>query len=355
MAEKQFTAEGSRRFAARHAEAEAHGFYRLAQGRLQSSIGIGTYLGEPSEEDDARYTAAVKAAVEAGVNVIDTAINYRHQRSERSVGRALGELFDAGAAARDEVMVCTKAGFLTPGALPEGLRESEAAGRMHCMAPEFLEDQIERSRANLGVEVIDVFYLHNPETQLRFVERGVFEDRLRAAFALLERLCREGRIGAYGAATWDGLRQRQDSDLRLSLPRLAELAREAGGEECRFRFVQLPFNLAMPEAFTRAHRGEPPLHETLLELAARLGITVITSAPLLQARLAGGLPARVREAFPECWTDAQRALQFARSAPGVTTALAGMSSLEHVEENLALSRVPPAPLERWLGLFEAEA
>lgn len=350
------TPEGSRRFAGRFASVTDSAFYRLAQGCLLSSIGIGTYLGEPSDEDDARYTAAVMSAILSGVNVIDTAINYRQQRSERSVGAALQSLFEQGAAARDELLICTKAGFLTPGALPEGILDSpEVAGRMHCMAPAFLEDQIARSLSNLGLETIDVFYLHNPETQLRFVPRGVFEDRLRAAFTLLERLCREGRISFYGIATWDGLRQRQDSDLRLSLPRIVELAREAAGEDCHFRFVQLPFNLAMPEAFTRAHQGEPPNHATLLEIAARLGVTVITSAPLLQARLASPLPGRVREAFPECWTDAQRALQFARSAPGVTTALAGMSSLAHVEENLALSTVPPAPLDRWLSLFEMEA
>lgn len=350
------TPDGSRRFAARFASVTDSAFYRLAQGCLLSSIGIGTYLGEPSEEDDARYTAAVMSAVLSGVNVIDTAINYRHQRSERSIGAALQSLFEQGAAARDELLVCTKAGFLTPGALPEGILDSpDVVGRMHCMAPAFLEDQIARSLSNLSLEAIDVFYLHNPETQLRFVSRAVFEDRLRAAFTLLERLCREGRVAAYGIATWDGLRLRQDSDLRLSLPRIAEIAREAAGEDCHFRFVQLPFNLAMPEAFTRAHQGGPPNHATLLEIAACLGITVIASAPLLQARLASSLPGRVREAFPECWTDAQRALQFARSAPGVTTALAGMSSLAHVEENLALSSVPPAPLERWLSLFEMEA
>lgn len=348
------TPDGSRRFAARHAEAFENRFYRLAQGCLLSSIGIGTYLGEPTDEDDARYSAAVVSAVLSGVNVIDTAINYRHQRSERSIGAALKSLFEQGAASRDELLVCTKAGFLTPGAVPPRLLDSpEVAGRMHCLAPGFLEDQLARSLSNLGLEAIDVLYLHNPETQLRFVSRAVFEDRLRAAFSLLERLCRQNRIAAYGIATWDGLRQRQDSDLRLSLPRIVELAREAAGENCRFRFVQLPFNLAMPEAFTRAHQGEPPNHATLLELGARFGITVITSAPLLQARLAASLPARVRDAFPECWTDAQRALQFARSAPGVTTALAGMSTLAHVEENLALSSVPPAPLERWLSLFES--
>lgn len=350
------TPEGSRRFARRFAEAEASGFYRLAQGCLLSSIGIGTYLGPPTEDCDRRYVEAVSAAVRAGVNVIDTSINYRHQRSERSIGEALHRLFDSGAAARDEVLVCTKAGFLTPGALPAGYPESaDVVGRMHSMAPDFLEDQLGRSLRNLGLEAVDVYYLHNPETQLRFVSQEQFEERLLAAFVRLERFCREGRIGAWGVATWDGLRLKQGAPGRMSLARLAELARQAAGEDCRFRFIQLPFNLAMPEAFTRAHDGEGPEASSLLETAARLGITVMASASLAQARLAQGLPEKVRRAFPECRTDAQCALQFARSAPGITTALAGMSSKEHVGENLALSRVPPAPLERWLALFDTHA
>ena len=354
MADNRLTPEGSRRFAARFPEAAGNGFFRLAQGCLMSTIGIGTYLGEPDEACDERYMQAVEAAVRGGVNVIDTSINYRHQRSERSVGLALRRLFDSGAAARDELLVCTKAGFLTPGAVPGWLPDSgEVAGRMHSIAPGFLEDQLERSLANLGLDTIDVYYLHNPETQLRFVSREVFEDRLLAAFARLEQFCREGRIACYGVATWDGLRLKPDAPARLSLSRLVELARQAGGEDCHFRFVQLPFNLAMPEAFTRPHDPAPAGGAPLLEIAARMGVTVFASAPLLQARLAQGLPEAVRRAFPECATDAQCALQFARSAPGVTAALAGMSSAAHVEENLALRAVPPAPLERWLALFES--
>ena len=55
-----------------------------------SSIGMGTYLGQPSEEDDQAVENAVFESVKSGaVNVIDTAINYRAMRSEKSIGRAL--------------------------------------------------------------------------------------------------------------------------------------------------------------------------------------------------------------------------------------------------------------------------
>src|SRR5215469_8352351 len=162
-----------------------------------SSIGLGTYLGEPDDATDASYTDAIMVAVRSGINVLDTAINYRHQRSERNIGAALGQLLGAGQLRRDEVLVCTKAGYLSfDGNLPADPRKyfvkeyveagivntKDLAGGMHCIDPAYLEDQVERSRRNLGLETIDVFYLHNPETQLADVSAELFQLRLRHAF-----------------------------------------------------------------------------------------------------------------------------------------------------------------------------
>ena len=49
--------------------------------------------------------------------------------------------------------------------------------------------------------------------------------------------------------------------------------------------------------------------------------------------------------------DAQRALQFTRSTPGIAVALVGMSQVRHVEENLALAAVPPLTEAQYTGLF----
>ena len=63
------------------------------------------------------------AAVLAGANVIDSAINYRFQRSERSVGMAVDELLRRGYS-REELVICTKGGFLTPdGEMPADASE----------------------------------------------------------------------------------------------------------------------------------------------------------------------------------------------------------------------------------------
>ena len=132
-----------------------------------ASLGIGTYLGGLDDGADAAYIDALVAAGESGINLFDCAINYRQQRSERCIGAALQHL------QRDEIVVCTKAGFLTPGAVPASAQAGACGGRHALVDPDFLTDQIERSLANLGVDTIDVFYLHNPETQLGFLTRGV--------------------------------------------------------------------------------------------------------------------------------------------------------------------------------------
>lgn len=300
-----------------------------------SSLGIGTYMGQPDDATDAAYTEAVTAAIAGGINFIDTAINYRHMRSERSIGAALRN------AARDETVICSKAGFLTPGAVPASLAKEDVAGGMHSMAPAFLADQIGRSCGNLGVDAIDIFYLHNPETQLGFVARESFDERVRRAFAELERQVSDGRIRYYGAATWEGFRKKG----ALDLARMAEIAGEEGGTGHHFRFIQLPFNLGMVEAFV-----DRPA--SVLETAAALGIAVVASATLMQARMLSQMPEAVAELLPGLETEAQRAIQFTRSTPGITTALVGMSNTEHVRENLGVARVAPAARGQYLRLYQ---
>lgn len=351
------TAAGSARFAQRYPTPRAHGFFRASQGLSLSGIGLGTYLGAMDETASCGYQEAIQAAVRGGINVLDTAINYRHQQSERDLGLALEHLMQSGAARRDELLICSKAGYLTPGAIPpETQTAHELAGGSHSIHPDFLESQIGFSLANLGLETLDVYYLHNPETQLRFVSTGEFDRRVARAFAHLEKEVQRGRIACYGVATWDGLRKKADESGRLSLRRLVDLAREAGGDDHHFRFIQLPVNLAMPEAFTRAHDTDRGTPVSVLEIAARAGITAVGSAALLQGRLAeDGLPDELYRKLPGPRTAAELALQFARSTPGLTTALVGMGQAGHVARNLALCGFPPATVEQYLSLFERES
>ncbi|MGO9646444.1 MAG: aldo/keto reductase [Terriglobales bacterium] len=330
-----------------------------------SSIGLGTYLGEPDDSTDREYTAAIATALRSGINVLDTAINYRHQRSERNIGAALRQVIDSGEAKRQEVVVCTKAGYLSfDGELPADPRAyfkseyvdsgvidpAQLAGGMHCMAPAYLENQIERSRSNLDLETIDVFYVHNPESQLAEVPREVFHERLREAFAMLEKQVKAGKIAYYGVATWSAFRLAEGARDYVGLEEVEGLAREAGGDGHHFCFVQLPFSLAMPEGFALANQRVEKQKMSLLAAAAKLGIAVVGSATLYQGHLTQGVPEFVRRILG-LHTDAENAIQFSRSAPGLITALVGMSQREHVVGNVKVGLAAPTAREEWSKLF----
>ena len=361
--------QGTLRYAARFQGRSAAGHFREGAGGLFfSSIGIGTYLGEPDAATDAGYQSAVVAAVEGGFNVIDAAINYRLQRSERSIGAGLRDLVAKGFS-RDEFIVCTKAGFLTPdGSMPSDANEyfgreyiergifkpDEIVQGSHCMTPRFLENQVGRSLRNLGVDSIDVYYLHNPETQLTEVSRPDFMERVRDAFIYLESAAAAGKIQFYGMATWNGFRQEATARESLQLGDLEQLARDIAGDKHRFRFVQLPFNLGMTEALTLGNQTIAGESKTVMEAASELGITLIASASLLQGQVARNLPPFVAQALG-LQTDAERALQFVRSSPGITTALVGMSHPEHVQANARLVGIPPATVDEFSKLFNQES
>ncbi len=317
-----------------------------------SALGIGSYLGDCTDEEDERYRFSVLKAINSGVNVVDTASNYRCQRSERAVGLAVVEAIAAGDVRRDELVVCSKGGYVALDGQPPESRDAYeqwlhrvlfAPGILapedmvragHSIAPSFLAHQLAQSRANLGLSTIDVYYLHNPEEQLLTLDRDTFRLKMRAAFAFLEERAAAGEIAAYGCATWLGFRVPPDHKQHLTLADLVTVAREVGGTTHHFRAVQLPVSLAMPEA---ARLPTQPLGRKLvplLEAADALGLGVIASAPLMQGRLSAGLPQQMHDLFPSCTTDAQRALRFASSLPGVATVLAGMRSAEHVMENL---------------------
>jgi aryl-alcohol dehydrogenase-like predicted oxidoreductase len=357
MSPERATLEGTADYAAKQADRTAPGNFRRLGNLSVSSIGIGTYLGSADEATDRSYQSAVVRALEVGMNVIDTASNYRHQRSERAVGRGLIEAFERGLARREEVVIASKAGFLPfDGVRPAdprayvqetlidaGLLEwDDVVAGCHSLAPGFLREQIEQSCRNLGLATVDVYYLHNPETQLEEVPRERFLERMREAFTALERACDDDRIGCYGAATWTGFRVPPHHPGHLSMEELVKLAEQVGGAGHHFRVVQMPYNLSMPEARVMATQRVGGSQMPALDAAARLGLYVMSSASIEQGKLAVRLPRGPGDNVDEALrTSAQRALQYARSAPGMGTALVGMKTPAHVDENAVVASVPP--------------
>jgi aryl-alcohol dehydrogenase-like predicted oxidoreductase len=314
-----------------------------------SSLGLGTYLGQASEEADAAYVEAGRAFLAAGGTVFDTAANYRQGRSERALGAVFKGL------PRGDFFVSTKAGYIP---MPEGdpdegprawfhrvlegpgiLAVDDLVDGCHAMTPKYLAHQLDISLKALGLETLDLFHLHNPEQQLAHLGAEAFYAAIGRAFEACEGFVEAGKIRAYGVATWNGFRVPPGQAGHLSLSRLLAAAEAAGGAGHHFRWIQLPLNLAMPEAFlapTQVIEGEAM---TPLAAAQACGLRVQTSASIMQARILHQLPDGFAEAFG-LRTPAQAALQFTRSCPGVTTALCGMGRAAHVVENAAVLALP---------------
>jgi len=322
-----------------------------------SSLGLGTYLGAPDGATDARYEAAARAFLRAGGNAFDTAANYRFGRSEEALGLAFRGI------PRETFFVSTKAGYLPMGdgrtqesaqawlqrvlVRPDILDPADVVDGCHAMTPRYLAHQLEVSLRALGLGSLDLFHLHNPEQQRPALGPAGFRAAMRKAFEACEGFVAAGKTGAYGCATWNGFRVAPDAPEHLSLQELLDIASEVGGPHHHFRWIQLPLNLAMPEAFlqpTQRFKGKPM---TPLQAALEGGIQVQTSASIMQARILKQLPPALVRDFG-CQTPAQAALQFTRSCPGVTVALCGMGRVEHVTENaavMALPRLEPGVLE----------
>lgn len=349
------TTEGTARFADRFKPKP--GQHRNVSDLTWSSIGIGTYLGNADDKTDADVTNAVRAAVNGGINVIDTAANYRRGRGEASIGRALKEIFEAGEAKRDELIICTKAGYLPtpPDAFKEtylghdGIAESDLVGGNHCIHPSYIRDRISKSLDALGIDKIDVFYIHNPEAQLAHIERGEFDARLSAAFEALEQEADAGRIGCYGLATWRAFRASPGEKGYISIAGAKALAKRAAGEKAdRFLCVQMPLSITMPEAIQRPTQWMGEATVPAVAAARILGLAVVGSGSIGQGKVPTMNESLVKwlgEDFPD---DNQRALQFSRSASGLTTALVGMKQPDHVAANLEVQS--RAPLSR--AVFE---
>jgi aryl-alcohol dehydrogenase-like predicted oxidoreductase len=359
------TREGTWRYRNRFGDSFGRTYFRRFPPGVVSSVGIGTYLGDATDAVDERYHDALVTAFESGVNLVDTAVNYRCQRSERVVGSALS----AAEVERDEVVVATKGGFVPfDGSPPENpsqyvrrefldtgfLSPDDLARGSHALAPAFVDAMLDRSLANLDLDRIDLYYVHNPETQLHTRPRGAVYDLLERAFERLERRRADGDVGTYGVATWNAFRVPTDHDQYLSLAEVVARAEAAadcvGADESGLAAVQLPFNVRMADAFTRRVHGSDGT-QSALEYAHEQGLHVFTSASIGQGALARSLPADV-DAELTGDTAAQRALNFARSAPGVTASLVGTATRAHVAENVAAGTFDPLGARAFDAVFE---
>ena len=204
-------------------------------GIVTSRIGLGTWaIGgwQWGGTDEAQSVATIRAAVERGVTLIDTAPIYGFGRSEEIVGKAIAE-----AGLRGKVEIATKAGL----AWGEGKvwRDSR---------PERLRQELEASLRRLRTDVIDLYQIHWPDLETPFEETA----------RLLEEFRRAGKIRAIGVSNFS--------------PAQMDVFRA----HCPLSAVQPPYNLF-----------ERDIEADVLPYAARTGLAVLSYGALCRGLLSG--------------------------------------------------------------------
>ena len=356
------TSEGTKDFS-KNSQVNLDNF-KIFEDLHLSNVGIGTYLGNPDSQTDELVKNAVKQSVLSGVNVIDTAINYRAQKAERSVGKALSELIQEGKITRNQVFISSKNGYVTNDAdIQEDfmqyvmrelgktgiVKEGDITSGYHCMTTAYLSDQLDRSLKNLDLECIDLMYLHNGiEGQIKDISKDEFLEKLKSVFELYEQKRDEGKIKFYGMATWECFRVKDNDPQHLSLEDIVEMAKKIGGDDHGFKFIQLPYNMNYDQALLGKNQIIQNKPVSILESAVTLGIGVFTSVPFMQGRL---LAPGIMPEFSDL-KSSLRALQFIRSSPGVLAPLVGQKSAEHVSENLEIMQIPPLSNDDFVELVK---
>ncbi|TDC31079.1 aldo/keto reductase [Micromonospora sp. 15K316] len=310
---------------------EQRTFPRL--GRTVGVVGLGAWqLGADwgtVTEDDA--TAILAAAVDTGVTFLDTADVYGDGRSEQLIGRFLRSRPDAG------LTVATKMG-----------RRVEQRAEAYTLA--HFREWTDRSRANLGMDTLDLVQLHCPPT-------AVFADD--AVFDALDTLVDEGAIAAYGVSV-------ETCDQALTA-----IARPG---------------VASVQIILNALRHKPL--ERVLPAAAAAGVGIIARVPLASGLLSGrydehttfgaddhrsynrhgeafdvgetfsgvdyelGLSA-VRRLAPLVGPEssmAQFALRWVIDQPGVTVVIPGARTTEQARRNVEAAALPPLSAEQLGGV-----
>jgi uncharacterized protein YyaL (SSP411 family)/aryl-alcohol dehydrogenase-like predicted oxidoreductase len=291
------TPEGTGALAARFASVHGPAAYvKLGTtGLTVSRFGFGTYRVDDRVDE---HRQALVLSLSAGMNLVDTSTNYADGHSERLVGEVLAELDASGGVPRGAVVVVSKIGYAQGTNLDAAIQREKsgkpfpemvhyADGLRHCIHPEWIEDQLDRSLERLGVETLDVCLLHNPEYFLSDAAkrrvpledaRREFYRRVTEAFRRFEKEVENGRLRFYGVSS-NSVVEPADSPEATSVEGFLEAARAAGGSHHHFRVLELPMNLLEPGAALERNTGENR-SATALAHAEANGLAVLVNRPL---------------------------------------------------------------------------
>ncbi|MFJ7180249.1 aldo/keto reductase [Streptomyces massasporeus] len=285
---------------------------------MTARLGLGTYRCRD-------VAGAAAMAVRAGADWIDTAPNYAEGQAEQQLALVVP--------GTPGVKVSTKVGFLSAvtcdRAVRAGVITASEAEENYCLTPRFIAWQVSRSQRILGREPETVF-LHNPEHGSMSAELKI--QRVYEGFGALEQAAQEGRIRAYGVATWSGF-----SHGLFDVPQLLELAVKAGGRGHHFRAVQLPLSIVNLAPIAQALDGAGVLVD-----AAAAGLDVLASAPLHGGTVQEMVTPELAELIRPGSCPATAGLAVVASAPGVGRILLSTDSAQHWAQAVAAVEQHPA-------------
>ncbi|MBN1406947.1 MAG: aldo/keto reductase [Calditrichaceae bacterium] len=260
-------------------------------GLLCSQAGFGSYRVQKAIP---AHKEALEHALLNGINLIDTSTNYGDGGSEELIGKVIKKLIAAHKINRDQIIVTSKAGYIQN----RNFQESQNRKREnnpwpdlveygpdieHCIHPEFLEDQLNKSINRLQLETIDFYLLHNPEYYLSWAHevgiplteaRQTYYQRISQSFNYLEKEAAKGRIQYYGISsnTFPG---HTDEHNFTCLETIWHIANNISTKH-HFRAVQMPMNLIEYQAVTTINQ---PSMQSALEFACIKGLAVLINRP----------------------------------------------------------------------------
>jgi aryl-alcohol dehydrogenase-like predicted oxidoreductase len=346
-------------------------FYIKHNDLVFSKLGLGTFNKEPYKEENYvfHYIEGVKEAIRNGINLIDTASNYRYGQSEKEIGEALSEMIKDDEIKREELIICSKGGFIqldypfpeNPYTwIDENIIQSGFASKedieldQHCMTPDYLEWSCKKSLKNLGVDALDIYYLHNPEMQLKKLGEKEFYKQIEKIFERFEKLADEGLFASYGVAVWNGFISEDESE-KISLEKLVKIAQKVRGDNHRFKYIQTPFNMGKTSAYTSLTQKVDGAECSVINAAYKLGIGVISSSALLQMNLFkksfSAESGVILDSTMTLKSDIQLALQFVRSTPGIVSSLFASKVPLHIRENCEITKIKAVPRSKYDLLY----
>lgn len=305
-----------------------------------SKLGLGTYIGDFSDEHSRLFREAITFALLNGINFIDTAINYRGMRSERDLGLVLTKLIEEGIIKRNQVVISSKAGiipgdgeimlrpvdYLKEKLLDTGILDSEDVYIEETlrltMSPKYFNYALDISRKHLNLETIDIYYIHEIELSMKHYGPEEFYRKLKGIITAYENMVSEGKIREYGMATWEAYQLNPGEDRYISLEKVMEVV-ESVTPNHHFKHLMVPVNLNMKECVenkSQSYKGEKL---SIIECAEKFGLDVHVSGPLGQGEAANN-------------STVKEYLTYLVNESGCCSYFIGSKRIEHIKENMEI-------------------